>query len=157
MGGRSSGRPPSGGAGRRARLNIALLGVAALVGFAFLTRPLWWYATGTPAKATVERCDDPGRRPLVCTGTWTLPDGTRHRGKIAGAGKGDVRETVRVRASASHAATFTLRLLYGPVLVLLVAAVFGYVTYRQRPSARKGARRGAPGTPSARRGQDPPT
>lgn len=148
----SSGPPRSGGAGSRARLNIALLGVAALVGFAFLARPLWWYATGTPAKATVERCHDPGRRPLVCTGTWTLPDGTEHRGRIAGAGKGDTGKTMRVRASASDAATFTLRLFYGPVLVLLVALVFGYVTYRQRV----GGRRGAPGARPARGGQGPP-
>ncbi|MFA1550836.1 hypothetical protein [Actinomadura chokoriensis] len=104
-------------------------------------RPLWWYTTGTPAKAKVERCHDPGKGPLTCSGTWTLPGGAEHRGGIAGAGKSDVGEIVEVRASASHAATLTLRLAYAPVLFLLVAALLGYVTYRQR----SGARRGTPG------------
>ncbi|WP_433229357.1 hypothetical protein [Actinomadura formosensis] len=151
-----SGSPPA-GAGSRAWLNIAVLGAAALVGLVVLARPLWWYATGTPTKAAVERCDDPGRRPLVCGGTWTLPDGTEHHGRIAGAGEGDEGKTVPVRASASHAATFSLRLVYGPVLVLLVAAFFGYVSYRQRAVARKNAggntRADAPGARPA--GTDP--
>lgn len=124
---------PTGGAGSRARLDIAVLGAAALVGLVVLARPLWWYATGTPTKAAVERCDDPGRRPLVCSGTWTLPDGTGHHGRIAGAGEGDEGKTVPVRASASHAATFSPRLVYGPALVLLVAAIFGY--WSMRPSS----------------------
>lgn len=130
---------PTAGAGSRAWLNIAVLGAAALVGLVLLARPLWWYATGTSTKAAVERCDDPGRRPLVCSGTWALPDGTEHHGRIAGAEEDDEGKTVPVRASASHAATLSLRLVYGPALVLLVGALFGYVSHRQRTVARKDA------------------
>jgi len=108
-----------------------------------LGQPLWWYATGTPAKATVRECHDPGRKPLVCNGTWTLPDGGEHHGRIAGAGRGDIGKTVGVRATTSHAATFTLRLVYAPVLVLLVAGLLACGGYRQRARAPKRPRRDA--------------
>lgn len=125
-----------GRAGLREKLTIAFLTVGLVVGCVYLMQPLWWYATGTSAKAVVERCVDPGRRPLSCSGRWTLPDGGNHRGKIAGAGDGDVGDTVQVRASTSHAAKLTVRLLYGPLLLLLVGALLAYTTYRQRSRAR---------------------
>ncbi|TDB83733.1 hypothetical protein E1264_27305 [Actinomadura sp. KC216] len=115
---------------------FAFLGVGIVVGCVYLSQPLWWYATGTSTKAVVERCVDPGRQPLSCTGRWTLPNGREARGKVAGAGNGDVGRTVQVRASTSHAAKLTLRLISGPLIMLLVITVLAYTSYRQRTRAR---------------------
>lgn len=116
----------------RGRLTVAVLGVASLSGFVLLSQPLWWYVTGTSTTATVERCGQqrPSRGSLVCHGRWMLPDG-HGQGKIVGPGRGDVGRQVTVRASRSHAAAFTARLVVGPAVILLLVAGTAYTGYRQ--------------------------
>ncbi|MFI0410726.1 hypothetical protein [Actinomadura sp. 3N508] len=130
----------------RNKLMVGVLCVAIPLGLFYLARPLWWYATGTSTTAVVERCVDPGREQLQCAGRWTLPDGENVRGDVAGAGRGDVGQSVKVRATTSHAAKLTLRLLYGPLLMLLVIAVLGYTSYRQyrQRSRRRAGQQEAP-------------
>ncbi|GAA1873176.1 HPP family protein [Actinomadura bangladeshensis] len=121
-------------------LLVGFLGLALPGGLVYLGRPLWWYATGTPTTATVEDCGaDQGSRNTVCWGDWALPDGVKGHGTIAGAGEGDVGKTLEVRASETHAATFTFRLVYPPVIIVLLFAGGGYLVHRERVSKRKKA------------------
>ena len=119
-------------------LLVGFLCVALPVGLFYLGRPLWWYATGASTTATVKDCGPgQGSRNTVCWGDWTLPDGFQGHGTIAGTGEGDVGENVGVHASRTHAATFTFRLVYPPVIIGLLFAGGGYLFHRDRVARRK--------------------
>ncbi|GAA1807295.1 hypothetical protein [Actinomadura chokoriensis] len=125
------------GSGLRKWLLIGVLCAALPMGFFYLSRPLWWYATGTSATATVEGCGHSSTsRNRVCWGEWTLPGGGRGHGRITGAGEDDVGDTVEVRASATHAVTLTFGLVASPLVLFFFASGSGYGVYRRR-AARK--------------------
>jgi hypothetical protein len=123
---------------RRAR-NIALgvvVGAVFLVGLVETCVPVWWYATGTSTRATIERCwnegASKGKGPTVCHGRWTLPDGTRGSGDIVGPGKDDVGTTMPVRAGQDRAAEPGWRLFGYPLLLIAVPTMLFYVPLQQR-------------------------
>ena len=103
----------------------AVLGGVFLFALVVIFRPIFWYVTGTPAQATVDGCHRPSghRGPPECHGHWTLPDGTRGFGEIAGSGDDDVGSTVPVRAGRRHAAKAGWGLFGWPAGLVVVPAV----------------------------------
>jgi hypothetical protein len=113
---------------------FVIIGLGFVAGGAY---QIYKQKTGTPARATVSRCDT-GRRSNVCRGSWTtgslLAGGRVTLGIVEGASSGDVGKTLDVRVDGERAYVPSLRV---PIIFFVLGAAFligGPLSLRRRPA-----------------------
>lgn len=106
---------------------VIVLGLVLAGTTLFVVRSSWTYWSGASVTARVERCHLEGLKTgmLVCTGSWTLPDGRPGAGSIERAGTRDIGRSLPARATRSRATVAEPVTVYGTIAFCALFVAWG--------------------------------